>query len=346
MKKILLIFFLTLLTVSRAQASLVLNEIYASPPTGEAEWVEIYNNSSVPASFAGFQIAELAKDTIANPEGLSEDIIIPAYGFLRIVPSKLTLNNAGDTIYLLDPDGRVADIVAYPKLTANQSYARIPDGADSWQKTTPTPASSNNPDSSQADTVSGDSDQATTGDSPSATSSAATSSTNSHTNLSDTVTSRGQTVTSTSLTPDTGSSSATSQSSAASPSPTPTPDSKTGSGTQLTVSPSPSPSPIVVIREVDKQPDTRWKDDLNFNLPYLGTADVSARKAQVLGAATQVPHSASASAHLLGVHLSAWPLAALAAASIWCALIALWWAWLEYAGGREWLRSREPIDEF
>jgi len=326
MKKIFFTLIWIGVAVSRVQASLLLNEFYASPSSGEDEWVEIYNDAAGPISVAGWQIAELAKDTIANPETISDDFIIPAHGFLRIVPSKLTLNNAGDTIYLLDPDGSIADIVAYPKLTANQSYARIPDGSDNWEKTTPTPGLTNNPAADAAAIQTHD---------PAASSSAT---------LDPSTITAGGTTTPLTASPGPTVTSSSKDSAASttltSASPSPSPVAQAGSATL----PSPTPAPVAAAPSHD---DDSWKDQVNFNLPYLGTADIASRQTpSVLGTATTIPQAATASARLLSVRIPPGPLIGLIITGAWCLGIMLWWGWLEYAGGRDWLRQREPIDEF
>jgi len=159
MKKWLIWLICGWMCVRSVHAQLVLNEFYASPPAGEDEWVEIYNPSDQAVSFAGWQIAETYKGDIGNHESVGDELMIPARGFLVIVPSKLTLNNGGDTIYLYDPAGNLADSVTYPTLTSTKAYARIPDGTDTWDKQAPTPGTANAP---AVDTSSTDTDQTAT----------------------------------------------------------------------------------------------------------------------------------------------------------------------------------------
>ncbi len=128
-----------------AQAQLLINEIYASPPNGEAEWLEIYNPTSQAVPLAGWQIAENISGIIKNHELInkSHDATLSAQGFWLLETSKVTLNNAGDTIYLFSPTGEIVDFITYPKLTSTQSYHRLIDGGSQWDFAQPTKGKSN-----------------------------------------------------------------------------------------------------------------------------------------------------------------------------------------------------------
>lgn len=126
-------------------AQLLINELYASPPTGEAEWLEIYNPTSQAVPLAGWQIAENISGIIKNHELInkSHDATLSAQGFWLVETSKVTLNNAGDTIYLFSPTGEIVDFITYPKLTSAQSYHRLIDGGSQWDFAQPTKGKSN-----------------------------------------------------------------------------------------------------------------------------------------------------------------------------------------------------------
>jgi hypothetical protein len=55
------------------------------------------------------------------------------------------LNNAGDTVNLIKPDGvTVQDYYSYTSSSDDVSYGRFPDGSETWTtQSTPTPGSSN-----------------------------------------------------------------------------------------------------------------------------------------------------------------------------------------------------------
>lgn len=156
MKRSLLVLGLMLIGVfaKKTQAQLVINEIYASPASGDSEWVEIYNPGTTSVSLVGWQLGEVTKDGPGNFElvDASENLYLPAHGYFTLTPSgKLSLNNGGDTLYLADPTGLIVDEITYPKLTAKQVYARMPDGASSWQVTTSTPSNANSTQAESTD---------------------------------------------------------------------------------------------------------------------------------------------------------------------------------------------------
>lgn len=124
-------------------SGVVINEILPSP-TGEdakEEWIEIFNKNNEGVDLSGWQIA----DTVGSihiytfPEGT----LIGPGGFLVLSrpTTKITLNNDGDGIQLLQPDGIVLDNISYHEAAVGQSYNRI-NGGFVWS-TTLTPGSIN-----------------------------------------------------------------------------------------------------------------------------------------------------------------------------------------------------------
>jgi hypothetical protein len=113
-----------------APMSLVINEMMIDPPAGLCEWIEIFNTGSEPVSLEGWRISD--RDT-ANPVRIcrSGSSIPPqgfavtaadsslrtfydCSGFILLVPEKFpSLNNAGDRIILMDPNGCIIDAVEY-----------------------------------------------------------------------------------------------------------------------------------------------------------------------------------------------------------------------------------------
>lgn len=126
---------------------IVINEIMFAPPTGEPEWVEIYNRSPQPVDMQKFFIADdadtsaIIKNKFILDSGsycvISRDSSIlkkyPCKGQL-IVASFPTLNNDGDKVILLDSLYRVIDSVAYSPewcKTPKTSLERISTGNSS-----------------------------------------------------------------------------------------------------------------------------------------------------------------------------------------------------------------------
>ncbi|KPV53029.1 hypothetical protein SE17_12010, partial [Kouleothrix aurantiaca] len=130
---------------------ILLSEALANPRTAyDAEWVELYNSSAEPADLSGWKIddGEGGGAPYSLPGGTS---ILPGEYLLITLPNAL-LNNSGDTLRLLRPDGSVADLVALPGAPADTSYSRAADG--SWHiSNTPSPATPNSAAASSAETA-------------------------------------------------------------------------------------------------------------------------------------------------------------------------------------------------
>ncbi len=120
--------------------TLYINEILPAPKdwdwdgSGQAnrddEWLELFNPQAQPVSLSDWQVAD-ASNTYRLPLGTS----IPAGGFITFyrVQTGLALNNNGDTVTLLNPDGVVVDTVTYDHTPGDdESHCRLPDGGVRW----------------------------------------------------------------------------------------------------------------------------------------------------------------------------------------------------------------------
>jgi hypothetical protein len=116
----------TILLGGNPKNEIVLNEIMYAPPSGQPEWIELYNRSSVPINLEKFHIADdadtssaIKNDAILNAGCycvISRDsTILKRYDCkgLLVVTSFPTLNNDGDKVILLDSLNRVVDSLAY-----------------------------------------------------------------------------------------------------------------------------------------------------------------------------------------------------------------------------------------
>ena len=100
----------------------------------------------------GFQLTD-------NPDGKGAPWAIPAgnsiaaHGWFLIwcdddagdgaLHADFKLEGNGEQVALYDADGAVADQLTYDSKTADTSWARHPDGGDTWQESTPTPLAAN-----------------------------------------------------------------------------------------------------------------------------------------------------------------------------------------------------------
>jgi len=105
---------------------ILINEVMASPKGSdeENEWIELYNSNDFEVDISGWKI----KDNV----GTQTVFIIPngtkisglgALAFWR-PETRITLNNDGDEVLLLNPNGEAADSLAFGKTAAGQSYKR------------------------------------------------------------------------------------------------------------------------------------------------------------------------------------------------------------------------------
>lgn len=103
-----------------------INEILPNPKgTDEIdEWIELYNSNNFEVDLSGWQIEDTA-GTI-NTFIIPQNIKINTNGFLifKRPQTKIMLNNDGDGINLLTPDGKIADSVFFTNAPLGQSYNR------------------------------------------------------------------------------------------------------------------------------------------------------------------------------------------------------------------------------
>ena len=124
-------------------SGIVINEIIPSP-AGEdklEEWLEILNKNNEEIDLSGWKIQDTkgAITTYTFPEGT----LIGPKGFLILArpTTKITLNNDGDSLNLIQPNGEITDTVTYEKAIEGESYNRTESGW-AWSATL-TPGSTN-----------------------------------------------------------------------------------------------------------------------------------------------------------------------------------------------------------
>jgi hypothetical protein len=118
------------------------------------EWIELWNGSGLPVDLGGWLLDD-APEAIAASVSTRKPYVIPEgrtvepEGFLLFFrrDTKLTLNNDGDTVRLLGPDGALLDAFTYDSPPgADVSWSRAGDGRPRWTTGYPaSPGSSNLP---------------------------------------------------------------------------------------------------------------------------------------------------------------------------------------------------------
>ena len=122
---------------------IVISEIYPNPfgrdnREGNYEWIELYNNSDEDINLRGWRIDDiLGKGSKAHI--IKEDKIIKARNFavFENVQTKIMLNNSGDEVNILWPDGEIVDSVRYEKASEGFSYNWTPNSWEWSSKITP-----------------------------------------------------------------------------------------------------------------------------------------------------------------------------------------------------------------
>lgn len=126
----------------QAAADMVyINEILPSPQDvdwdgngladHEDEWIEFYNPANQPVGLGGWQV----RDSSGSAYNLPLDLTIPPGGFTTIYHAQMrfALNNSGDTVTLVNPNGDVVDSVGYGHTPGyDESWCRLPDGQTRW----------------------------------------------------------------------------------------------------------------------------------------------------------------------------------------------------------------------
>ena len=111
-------------------SDVVINEILPSPegPDVEEEWLEIFNQNSFEVNLSGWQIVDVLGSI--KKYTFPEETKIPPKGYLVLARpvSKITLNNEGDGLKLIQPDGKTADFAEYTKAPKGQSFNRTATG--------------------------------------------------------------------------------------------------------------------------------------------------------------------------------------------------------------------------
>lgn len=110
---------------------IVFNEILPSPEGADAdnEWIEIFNQNNFEVDLSSWEISDIlgSVKTYTFPEG--SKVQPQEYQVLLRPNTGITLNNDGDGLKLIQPDGNAVYSVNYDKAPKGQSYNRTPQNA-------------------------------------------------------------------------------------------------------------------------------------------------------------------------------------------------------------------------
>jgi len=140
----LMVLIFTLVCGFAVNAAVVINEVLANPTGAEPanEFIELYNDGSSAVNISGYRLND-TDSTYAFPDTTE----IAASGFLVFYGSVtgMTLDNAADTVYLLDVTNTTLDSISYTGTTEGSSIGSRPDGSTNIVAfTVPTPNATNN----------------------------------------------------------------------------------------------------------------------------------------------------------------------------------------------------------
>ena len=119
--------------------------------TAEDEYIEIYNSNPVAVDLSGWMLDDVDDGAAVSPDGsrpyvLPPGTIVSARGFLTLFRSQsgVVLNNDGDWVRLLRPDGLVVEATTYATSDDDEAYSKTLDGGDQWtQDYPPSPGHTN-----------------------------------------------------------------------------------------------------------------------------------------------------------------------------------------------------------
>lgn len=97
------------------------SEIMACPESGSSEWLELYNFSNSTVDLTGWYVL----DAVNNRVDLSINLVARSYGVIEF--SRAIINNSGDSISILSPDGTVRWQTTLGACTAGQSFSLLND---------------------------------------------------------------------------------------------------------------------------------------------------------------------------------------------------------------------------
>ena len=129
--------------INFSEDELLISEFIPNPKgSDDAEWIELYNNSQQKIDLLGWQLDD--EEGGSKPYLFSSSTPIGIGEFLLVERSlsKITLNNSGDSIRLIMPNGKVWQEVIYEKIPEGQSQAWDVENSE-WFISEPSPGQTN-----------------------------------------------------------------------------------------------------------------------------------------------------------------------------------------------------------
>ncbi len=108
-------------------SGIIINEILPAPsgPDETEEWIEVFNQNNFEVDLSNWQIVDIEGKTTTFTFPAGTKIAPKGFLVLSRPTTKITLNNDGDGLNLIQPNGNIIDSVTYEKAPRAQSYNRI-----------------------------------------------------------------------------------------------------------------------------------------------------------------------------------------------------------------------------
>jgi len=141
-----------------AASPIVLNEVMAKNATAAADeageyddWIELYNTGTAAVDLTGWYLTDnpwnVTKWPIPAGTVLQPDAYLMVWadedGAQGPLHANFKLDADGETLWLLDPSGQISNEVTWPALSADESYARVPNGTGPFTVQGPTFSANN-----------------------------------------------------------------------------------------------------------------------------------------------------------------------------------------------------------
>lgn len=145
------VIFSVILVFPKNTYAVHINEVYPQPETDEKEWIELLNDSDESIDLSNWKLMDKLSSPSVIFEFLSSETI-DANSYLVVELSLSKLNNAGDSITLLNENNIEIDGFSYENSESMKSFSLIEiDGEHNIQLTTPTKGEPNQVDESESD---------------------------------------------------------------------------------------------------------------------------------------------------------------------------------------------------
>ncbi|MCF7844367.1 MAG: lamin tail domain-containing protein [Kiritimatiellales bacterium] len=109
--------------IPTVSSGVIISEIFPAPSDGE-EWIELLNLTDKRFNLCGWVLDDV-RDGGSKHWTISEEFDIAPHGFLVLTKDEtgIALNNGGDEVWLVSPEGEFEIGVTYPKIKKDYSYS-------------------------------------------------------------------------------------------------------------------------------------------------------------------------------------------------------------------------------